>query len=104
MATPVNIAQGLAVSVANGGGAGTLVFPAGINGGKIINPPTAADQGISPAENLYVNPISDTPGVVANGTTLVLYPGQVWEAIPGQTTPTYVAAATTGHKFTAFYW
>jgi hypothetical protein len=88
------------------GGAPVQALPGGINGGIITNPVTPADQGIVTAEPLYIDAVG-TPGSTdgsGNGTTFVLYPGQTWEAIPGQTTPTLVNAASSGHKFTAIFW
>lgn len=83
------------------GGTPVQVAPGNVNGGFITNPLTDADQGVT-AEPLYVSPVSTTPGSSpgsANGVTFALAPGQTWTLIPGQTTPTFVNAATTGHKF-----
>ena len=46
---------------------------------------------------------SATPGS-GWGTTFTLLPGAVWTAIPGQLTPTWVNAATAGHRFSAISW
>jgi len=35
--------------------------------------------------------------------SFALQPGQTWQIIPGQTTPTSVNAASSGHQFTAVY-
>jgi|SRR5579859_2372299 len=88
------------------GGAPIQALPPNINGGIITNPVSAGDQGLGAAEPLYIDAVG-TPGAgdgAGNGTTFVLYPGQTWEAIPGQTTPTLVNALSSGHKFTAIYW
>lgn len=88
------------------GGTAVQVFPANPAGGFLQNPWDAADQDVSPAEPIYVDPINvpgSTPGS-GNGTTFVIYPGQNWDVIPGQTTPTRFNAATTGHKISAIYW
>jgi len=74
--------------------------PSGYNGGYIVNPLTATDQGISTAEPLIVDPTGVSPGLTANGTALALQPGQSWNFIPGQVTATYVNGATSNHKFT----
>lgn len=80
------------------GGTSITVAPANPNGGFILNPLSATDQGLSVAEVLYINPVTSA-GLVGNGTTFALQPGQVWEIIPGQTTPTSANAASTGHAF-----
>lgn len=90
------------------GGTAITSIPADAAGGIIQNPYDAQDQNISPAdpEILYVDPINapgSTPGA-GNGTCFALYPGQTWEVIAGQDTPTRVNAATSGHKFSGIYW
>jgi hypothetical protein len=70
----------------------------GPNGGFITNPASAADQGLSAAETLYVDPVG-AAGLQGNGTTFAIEPGQTWELIAGQTTPTSVNAQSSGHKF-----
>jgi len=75
-------------------------LPAGYNGGYIVNPLLATDQGIGTAEPLIVDPTGVSPGLNANGTAIALQPGQSWNLIPGQVTATFVNAATSGHKFT----
>ena len=77
------------------------------NGGIIVNPLLAADQGIVTAEVLYVDIVSSCGGSSlpsANGTVFALQPGQSWTALPGQSTATYVNANTTGHRFTVTSW
>jgi hypothetical protein len=103
-ATPVTPVPGSA-SIVAAGGVAVVAVPGGPNGGFITNPYDAADQGISSAEPLYVDPVG-TPGAGpgnGNGTTFVLYPGQSWPLIPGQTTVTRVNAQTSGHKFSVVY-
>jgi hypothetical protein len=103
-ADPVTPLPGTVTIVA--GGAPITTFPGNISGGIIQNPLDSADQGISVAEPIYVDPINppgSAPGD-GNGTTFVIYPGQTWSVIPGQTTPTQVNAATTNHKFSGVYW
>ena len=88
------------------GGTPVVAIPANPNGGFITNPVCASDQGIVDAEVLYVNPVGppgSSPGA-GNGATFVLYPGQTWTVIAGQTSPTYVNAASDGHDFSAVYW
>jgi len=94
---------GISTYVAQGG-VPVLVVPANINGGVITNPLTSVDQGITTAEPLYVDPTGVSPGVAGNGSTFALQPGQTWSVIPGQTTPTYVNAVTSSHRFSAVWW
>jgi hypothetical protein len=92
--TPIS---GLA-SVVTVGGTPVIAVGANLNGGVITNPYTATDQGIGTAEPLYVNPVG-AASTSGNGSTFALQPGQSWTIISGQTTPTSVNAATSGHKF-----
>ncbi len=88
-------------TVVTTGGQSVLAIQPNPNGGYITNPLIATDQGISTVEPLYVDPVGSASVLQANGTIIALQPGQSWPVIPGQTTPTYVNAATSGHKFTA---
>lgn len=72
-------------------------------GGYIVNPLTAADQGLSVAEVLYVDQV-EPANTSANGTTIALQPGQSYTVIPNTTTPVTVASASPNHKFTAVEW
>lgn len=97
----------LLTSIIAAGGTAVQVVPPAPNGGFITNPATNTDQGIVTAEPLYISPVSAAPGSVpgdGNGTTFVLYPGQNYDIIAGQTTPTFVNAATPGHKFSGVYY
>jgi hypothetical protein len=100
MVTPVS---GVNVSI-TAGGASVVAIPGNPNGGYITNPLIATDQGISVVEPLYVDPAGSASVLQGNGTVFALQPGQTWTVIPGQTTPTYVNAASAGHKFSAVYW
>jgi len=97
--TPV---PGLTSTVVTGGTPVTAV-PANPNGGYITNPAAAADQGLGATEPLYIDPVT-AAGIAANGTTFALAPGQTWQIIPGQTTPTSVNAASSGHLFTVVWY
>lgn len=85
------------------GGTSVVAVAANPNGGYITNPVAASDQAIVAAEVLYVNPIGAAT-LAANGQTVAIQPGGTYDIIPGQTTPTYVNAATSGHKFTVVSW
>ena len=101
--TPVTPVPGAASYVVTGGSS-VLVVAAGPNGGIITNPLANTDQGLSTAEVLYVDPVGQCGNLAANGTTFALQPGQNWLLIPGQTTPTYVNAPSSGHKFSVTSW
>lgn len=99
--------QALLVSVVTTGGTPVQIAPGGVAGGFIMNPSSAADQGIVTAEVLYITSVGTTPGSTpgdGNGTTFALYPGQTYDLIAGQTTQTWVNAATDGHKFSGVYY
>lgn len=96
------ISPGLTTQIAVSGNAVTVV-PASPNGGIITNPYAATDQGLVTAEVLYVSPIGSAT-LQGNNTTFALQPGQSWQVIPGQTTPTTVNSATGGHQFSAIWW
>lgn len=97
--TPI---PGINVIVASGGVSVAVIPPMPL-GGVITNPYSAADQGLSAPEVLYVNPI-DAATLNANGNTFALQPGQSWTVVPNQSTGTTVNAASTGHKFSAISW
>jgi len=78
-----------------------------INGGYILNPPTATAQGIGTAENLYYD-LTAPPGnsdATAANTTGTLVPGQSFN-LPNlaQGTGVFVNAPTPGHKVSVTCW
>ena len=106
-ATPVNntAAACAAASITTGGTAVTFVSGA-TKGGYITNPPTAAGQGLTTSENLYVDMVA-SPGSTdanGNGTTVILVPGQTftWPALGSATIK--ANAATSTHKATCEAW
>src|SRR5262249_16232540 len=75
----------------------------GVNGGVIVNPLDAFDQGIYSGgpESLFVNLLGNaTPDLSAPGT-IELIPGQKFLVPPRSNV--WVNARTPGHKFTAFF-
>jgi len=100
MATPI---AGLAFQTPASAGVPVNAIAANQSGGYIVNPTTAADQGLTTAEVLYVNQVQNCT-VQANGTTIALQPGQTYTIIPNTTTPVSVAAPSASHKFTAVQW
>lgn len=76
------------------------------NGGFLQNPASAGDQGLGASEDLIVNPVTTAaaPGVAGgvNGTNFRISPGGGWSLIAGQTTPTSINAASSGHKISGF--
>jgi hypothetical protein len=102
---PVTPQPGTAVVTT--GGTAVVAVPANPNGGFITNPASAADQGRGSVEDLIVNPVSTAANGTAgnaNGTNFRIAPGQTWQIIAGQTTPTSVNAISSGHKFSAIFW
>lgn len=101
--TPV---AGTTATIVTGGTAVTFVTGP-IKGGYITNPINLAAEGIAAAENLYIDPVG-TPGstdAAANGTTVILTPGQPY-ALPALAAGVLVKAnaATSGHKATVVVW
>lgn len=90
------------------GGTAVNAFGPNPNGGFLQNPASSTDQGGVGPEDLIVNPVTSAaaPGVAGgiNGTNFRLSPGQTWSLIAGQTTPTSVNAASSGHKFSGVSW
>jgi hypothetical protein len=72
-------------------------------GGYITNPSSAADQGLTTAESLFVNPVGAAQ-LQANDTTVELKPGQTYPIIPSSVQPVSVASASAAHKFTSVQW
>ena len=102
---PITPTPGLASQINVGGQA--VMIAGAVNGGILTNPAANTDQGVVTSEILYVDPVGVCGGSAlpqANGTVFALQPGQSWTFPPGQTTPTYVNAASTGHKFTVVIW
>jgi hypothetical protein len=94
---PVNLFRGANSSVSVGGTAVIAVYgPA--QGGLIVNPQLAGDQGISVAEVLYIDLVN--PAVLHQTDTCIpLQPGEYYRVPHGCTTNITVNAATSGHKF-----
>ena len=88
------------------GGTAVTAVSGPVNGGWIVNPLTATDQGIGAAEPLYVDNTSATPGTTGNGTTTAIAAGGSYSLIPS-TNGSYVVginAATSGHKIACVRW
>jgi hypothetical protein len=100
MSTPV---VGLATQTSATPGLPVTAIPANQSGGYIVNPLTAADQGLGAAEVLYVNQVTSA-ATAANQTTIGLQPGQSYTVIPSTTTAVSVASVSPSHKFTAVSW
>jgi hypothetical protein len=100
MSTPT---VGLATQTAATPGIPVNAIASNQSGGYIVNPLSAADQGLTSAEILFVNQVAPSD-VQANGTTIALQPGQSYTVIPNTTTPVSVASLSANHKFTAVQW
>lgn len=99
MTGTVTIGRGASSKIALGGVPQVALFGP-LGGGKITNPITAADQGLSVAEPLFL----DLTGPAALGetpTTILLAPGQSLDVPVGDTVSVWVNAASTGHRFSA---
>ena len=70
------------------------------NGGLIINPLSATDQGVPTAESLWVNLVGAATTSPSNGTVEIV-PGQAFLVPRGSNV--WVTATTSGHQFTAFF-
>jgi hypothetical protein len=84
-------------------GSAVIAILANQAGGYIVNPVSAADQGIASPEVLYIDQVSNAV-LQANGTTLALQPGQSYTVIPFTSTPVTVSSTSANHKFTAVMW
>jgi hypothetical protein len=104
--TSYTLIPGLATVVAKSG-AGVRVLPKYMFGqGTIVNPASAADQGIRAAEPLFVSQVDQDlrpVGLVANQTTVALLPGQRMTFPPDAIYGVWATAKTPGHRFTAYY-
>ena len=98
--TPV---VGAATQTGGSPGVAVTAISPNMSGGFIVNPLSAADQGLATAEPLYVNQVT-VAATAANGTTIALQPGQSYTVIPGTTTSVTCASASANHKFTAVQW
>jgi hypothetical protein len=100
MTTPV---AGLVTQTPGTGGIPANAIAANQAGGYIVNPASAADQGLAVAEVLFVNQVGNAT-TTANGTTIALQPGQSYTVIPNTTTPVSVCSLSANHQFTAVQW
>lgn len=89
------------------GGAALPAVTGPINGGFITNPINSAAQGITNAENLYVDMVA-APGstdATGYGTTVILQPGQNFVLPPlAAGVNVWINAATSGHRITGEVW
>ena len=92
-----------AVSIVTTGGTAVTAVPGPSNGCYIINPLSTADQGVSPAEPLYVDPTTAAT-TAGNATNTAIAPGQPWFCVPNSTVSVSVNAASSGHKYTVVRW
>src|SRR5882757_4069934 len=99
MTDPVSLYRA-ASSVIASGGASQIVFYGPLQGGLIVNPSSAVDQGLSVPEVLYVSVVGPAEAFETI-TTIVLQPGQLFKVPPGTTSNVYVNAASSGHRFSA---
>jgi hypothetical protein len=74
-----------------------------VTSGWLQNPLSATDQGVDPAEPLYLDEVG-AAGTVGNGTTRALAPGEVYQFPLNSSATVSVTAATAGHKFACERW
>lgn len=99
MALPVTLYRAAASQVYIGGTPVTAIYGP-VSFGLIVNPLSAADQGVPQIENIYVDLVN--PAALGETTTTVpVPPGGSFFVPPGTSTDVSVNAATTGHKFSA---
>jgi len=104
MTAMVRLVPGFVTEVATGGASVKVADPTiGLKGGIIINPLNAYDQGLysGSAESLFINLLGDAQPNLSLPGTVELIPGQ-WFLVPPNSS-VWVSAATSGHKFTAFF-
>jgi hypothetical protein len=93
--------RGLATEVTQAGVSVQVADPTlGINGGVIVNPKHAKDQGLPVPESLFISLFGPTVPSVITGT-VELVPGQSF-LVPPQSN-VWVNAVSAHHKFTAFF-
>lgn len=97
-----NPAAGASSTIVTGGTPVTIINGP-VNGCYVVNPLSAADQGIGSAENAVVNGVT-TAGTPGNGTNTDLVPGQSWQCVPGQSTSVSAVATTSGHRLVVVKW
>ncbi len=97
---PVTLYKTAVNQVAQGGVAVIPIYGP-VAGGMIVNPPTAADQGLPIVEELYID-VTGPAGTAETATTISLQAGQSYFITPGQTTNVSVNAKSAGHKFSGF--
>ena len=89
----------LAFNKIQSGGAAVAVAFGPLAGGFIVNPRTAADQGIAVVEAIFVD-VTGNPAVTRETATCVpVQPGGVFVIPAGLTTDVSVNALTSGHSF-----
>lgn len=94
---------GLITAIGVGGVSAQAIQP-GAYSGYIMNPKSAADQGLMSAEDLFVDPFAACQ-LQGFNTTIRLAPGDIWFVpIAKSTLPVWVNAATSGHQFTCVFW
>jgi hypothetical protein len=85
------------------GGTAVVALTGPVNGFYIVNPTTAADQGIATAEALFVDPVN-TATVAGNNTNSSIAAGNSYSGVPLSSATVSVNAVTAGHKFTCVRW
>ena len=98
MANPVSLFKTATSVVSQAGVAVTPMFGPVI-GGVIVNPQSAADQGLEVSEALFIDITGNPAAVTETETTFPLQPGQSFAIPPGMTNNVSVNAVSAGHRF-----
>lgn len=102
MPTPVSLYPAAASSVASAGVPVTAIYGP-VRGGCIVNPATAADQGLAAIEVLWIDIVGDAT-LGESPTTFPLQPGQPFSLPANFAGDLSVNAASAGHRFSAVLW
>lgn len=97
--SPIRLYPGSASEIVLAG-VSVVAIPAGVLGGYISNPYSAADQGLDAPEMIYVDPTGPA-ALHQTATTVPIWPGGTYSAVPGSSGPVWVNAASAGHRFTS---
>jgi len=85
------------------GGTSTTAISGAYNGYFILNPLSAADEGLGAVEPLYVNP-TGAATATGYGSTTALAPGTPFYGVPNSNVSVGVNAASSGHNFVCVRW
>jgi len=97
--TPVSLYPGAASRIPLAGVSIPAVYGP-VLGGFVVNPFSAADQGLQTAEPLFLDPTGPA-ALFETSTTIELSPGGTWSLPANFGGTLYINAATAGHQFSS---